>query len=252
LTAFHLLHNGYDHRTAYLAGMSLDQVSEFALVVAIQAYVVGQMGTPLFESVVLASAASMVASSYTNRHSSTVFKHLNRLGVESDSRRREELVDVDSLSGHVVVVGYGDKGSRVASQLEDAGVDVVAIDSDPERITSARHEIQNYVFGDAARRPVLEQARAGEAAVLISTVEGDSVSSALLEFEGGAEVVLSARGAGQAAELLERGATVVDYPGELEVDRLREHVQSALRDPNYPEELRRRKMLELRRRTRET
>ena len=74
---------GQNKRTAYLTGFSIDQVSEFALIITIQAYLSNLIGSTVFQSVIIAATVSMVISSYTTKHGNKIydifssFDHLN-------------------------------------------------------------------------------------------------------------------------------------------------------------------------------
>jgi Trk K+ transport system NAD-binding subunit len=66
----------------------------------------------------------------------------------------------DPISGHVVVVGLGEVGTRVVAQLNDLGVPVVCVerDEDAAGVALARREGLPIVFGDATRPETLRSA----------------------------------------------------------------------------------------------
>lgn len=86
-------------------------------------------------------------------------------------------------SGHVVVVGLGNVGTRVMWQLHDLGVEVVAIDKDPEARGAAVARRLNVplIIGDAAREETLENASVGtcQALVVVSTDDVSNLQAAL-------------------------------------------------------------------------
>ncbi|MEH1015272.1 NAD-binding protein [Micromonospora sp. CPCC 206060] len=86
-------------------------------------------------------------------------------------------------SGHVVVVGLGNVGTRVMAQLNDFGIEVVAIDKDPEaRGTSlARRLGVPLIVGDAAQEETLRSASVGacQALVVVSTDDVANLQAAL-------------------------------------------------------------------------
>jgi Trk K+ transport system NAD-binding subunit len=89
----------------------------------------------------------------------------------------------DDRSGHVVVVGLGNVGTRVMGQLHDLGVEVVAIDKDPEARGAALARRLNVplIVGDAAREETLEAAAVGscQALVVVSTDDVSNLQAAL-------------------------------------------------------------------------
>src|SRR5262249_37739008 len=64
---------------------------------------------------------------------------------------------IDSVSNHVVVVGLGDVGTRVVRALYDQGVDIVAIERDPQGrgVVVARELHIPVIIGDASRAETL-------------------------------------------------------------------------------------------------
>ncbi|MEW2380915.1 NAD-binding protein [Micromonospora sp. NPDC047707] len=86
-------------------------------------------------------------------------------------------------SGHVVVVGLGNIGMRVMAQLNDFGVEVVAIDKNPDARGAglARRLGVPLVVGDAATEETLRAASVGtcQALVVVSTDDGANLRAAL-------------------------------------------------------------------------
>ncbi|SCL61229.1 Trk K+ transport system, NAD-binding component [Micromonospora peucetia] len=86
-------------------------------------------------------------------------------------------------SGHVVVVGLGNVGTRVMAQLCDFGVEVVAIDRVPEPrgAALARRLGVPLIVGDAALEETLQSASVGgcQALVVVSTDDETNLQAAL-------------------------------------------------------------------------
>ncbi|MET7805513.1 NAD-binding protein [Micromonospora chersina] len=86
-------------------------------------------------------------------------------------------------SGHVVVVGLGNIGTRVMAQLHDFGVEVVAIDKNPEaRGAPLAHRLGvPLIIGDAGQEETLRAASVDtcQALVVVSTDDGINLRAAL-------------------------------------------------------------------------
>ncbi len=84
---------------------------------------------------------------------------------------------------HIVLVGLGNVGTRVLRQLNDLGVDVVAIDRNPEArgITVAAELGVPVIVGDAAQEETLRAASIGncQALVVVSTDDAVNLQAAL-------------------------------------------------------------------------
>lgn len=85
------------------------------------------------------------------------------------------------LSGHVVVVGLGDRGLQVAASAKRAGHRVVAIESDPENphIRSVRRRGIPVVVGSASETSRLRTARLDRAARMHVLVGGPAETTAV-------------------------------------------------------------------------
>jgi len=80
--------------------------------------------------------------------------------------------------GHVIVVGAGDVGTRVAGGLHDLGFDVALIDHDPSArgVSFARNLGMPVIIGDAPSEPVLHRAGVESAIALVSATSSDIVN----------------------------------------------------------------------------
>lgn len=87
-------------------------------------------------------------------------------------------------AGHVVMVGLGNIGTRVMAQLHDFGVEVVAIDKNPDArgAALARRLGVPLIVGDAGREETLRSASVDtcQALVVVSTDDGTNLRAALI------------------------------------------------------------------------
>jgi Trk K+ transport system NAD-binding subunit len=82
------------------------------------------------------------------------------------------------LSGHVIVAGLGNVGTRVAAQLHDLGVDVVCVDRD-EHAAGVRlaHRLgMRVVIGETHREETLRAAGIRTSQALVSVTDSDAVN----------------------------------------------------------------------------
>lgn len=78
---------------------------------------------------------------------------------------------------YIVVVGCGRLGSHVAGELSRAGHSVVVVDSDESAFGELSAVYGGFtVLGDATEYSVLEQAKAGEADMLLAITGDDNVN----------------------------------------------------------------------------
>lgn len=226
-----LLWEGYDARSASLTSLSLDQVSEFALFLAIGALIAGEISSVLFDAIILAAALTMITSAYTRRHDHRIYDRLLRhVAGRAHTAKIDERSRIDSPEEHVVIAGFGRQGRRLAHACEEAGKEFVVIENDPTMLGPLAEQCENYVFGDAMHRYTWEKAGIDDAALVISTIDQRPVSERILGLDAGADVILRADDTDDARALLEAGALYVVVPDVLASDRLIEHVTAVIED----------------------
>jgi len=78
-----------------------------------------------------------------------------------------ETTDVAQLSGHVVIVGYGRVGRRLAEALREQNVPLVVAEQNRERVEALRKDGFSAVAGDATEDGVLIQAHIARAKMIV-------------------------------------------------------------------------------------
>jgi Trk K+ transport system NAD-binding subunit len=95
---------------------------------------------------------------------------------------------LDPIKDHIIVVGLGDVGTRVLRELYDQGVDVVAIEKDPEArgVLVARELDVPLIIGDASRTSMLVAASVSTCRALVIS-SADDVTNLETALKGRAE-----------------------------------------------------------------
>ncbi len=222
---------GYDGRTGFLAGSSLNQVSELALVVAIQAWLLESIAPALFDAIILAAAVTMILSAVAGRFEQRGYEMFLAPILEGRTGYIDENSAVtETLQDHVIIVGYGRQGRRIARTLETLERPYLVIENDPAIQSDLSRECENFVFGDAMAAYPLEKARVADARLIISTVDHEPVSRVLLNEATDADLILRADSSQEAEALLDAGARFVIVPSVLASDQLIENLERVLGD----------------------
>ncbi len=79
--------------------------------------------------------------------------------------------EINKMSGHTIVCGWGRVGRAVAEDLVEAGHPVVVVDVDADRVANVPHPT---VIGDATLDSTLRAAGIDRASALIAALEGDA------------------------------------------------------------------------------
>ena len=130
---------------------------------------------------------------------------------------------IETLTGHVVLCGFGRVG-RAVMPLVQGHSEVVVVDVDAERCAAAGDAGLLTVLGDATEDQVLERAGIRNAAILIVALQSDAdaistvLSARVLHPE--LRIVSRANSAGSEAKLLRAGVDHVVNPLHLGATRL--------------------------------
>jgi CPA2 family monovalent cation:H+ antiporter-2 len=165
----------YPLTTALTVGASLAQIGEFSFILAGLGVSLGLLPVE-GQSLVLAGAlisitlnplvfAAIEPVQAWIRSRSSVARALER----SDDPLAElpSAFDAESLTGHVVLVGYGRVGSRIAEALGVRGIRLVVAEQNRELVERLRERNIPAVSGDATEPAVLIQAHVARASLLV-------------------------------------------------------------------------------------
>jgi voltage-gated potassium channel len=132
--------------------------------------------------------------------------------------RRRMDAQIDRLSGHHIVCGYGRVGSRVARDLEQAGETFVVVDGNPDAAERARADGRLLVPGEMADDAVLLKAGLERAASLVACADDDAANVYVVlgarEMRPDLLIVARASRSGAAQKLERAGANRVVSPYE--------------------------------------
>ena len=158
----------YEAGVAIRTGLILAQAGEFSFVILALGVEQHLVSGPALQLVLAAALLSMVLAPFMIQFNGRITRKL----VSSYSRNSGQIVqDIDDgskhLHNHVIICGYGRSGQYLGRFLQEESIPFVALDIDPSRVLEAAAAGENVMFGDAARRVVLEAAGAVRAKALI-------------------------------------------------------------------------------------
>ncbi len=158
----------YETGVAIRTGLILAQAGEFSFVILALGVEQQLVSGPALQLVLAAALLSMVLAPFMIQYNGRITRRL----VLSYSRNSGQIVqDIDDASkhlhDHVIICGYGRSGQYLGRFLQEENIPFVALDIDPSRVLEAASAGENVMFGDAARRVVLEAAGGARAKALI-------------------------------------------------------------------------------------
>jgi CPA2 family monovalent cation:H+ antiporter-2 len=168
----------YPLNTALTVGASLAQIGEFSFILAGLGVTLGVLA-PEARGLILAGALISItlnpllfAAVEPARAWILSKSNLARALERSDDPLAElpATVDVETLSGHVLLVGYGRVGRRIAESLGAHGIRYVVAEQNREIVERLRDRNINAVSGNASDPAVLIQGHVARAALLVIAI----------------------------------------------------------------------------------
>jgi len=156
--------------TALRVGLALAQGGEFGFVLLPLAGYAGVLEPATLQPFLAAMILSMLATPFVVAASDRIVLRLSRSEWTQRSldlhRVAAQAIETDR---HVIILGYGRNGQRLARLLDAEGLRYVALDLDPERVREAAMAGDTVVFADSARREAMVAAGIARAAAVVVT-----------------------------------------------------------------------------------
>jgi glutathione-regulated potassium-efflux system protein KefB len=159
-------------RAALALGVLLSQGGEFGFVLFAQAtgsLLIGQEAASIFGAIItLSMATTPFLMGLTRR-----FREAPIVAEERDGPKAD--------GANAIIVGYGRFGQTVGQMLLTQDIPVTLIDTDIEMIDIAGEFGAKVYYGDGTRLDLLRQAGAGEAELILFCIDGDQITTEVLE-----------------------------------------------------------------------
>ena len=218
----------YPLNTALVVSAGLAQVGEFSFILVGLGLSLGLVPAEA-QSLVIAAAVISIA---VNPFLFDAIEPLRKWVVARSPRARDltrpadplaELpttVDPAHLTGHVVIVGYGRVGRRIAERLAERGIAYVVAEENREAVERLRERGVHAVSGDATDPAVLVQAHVARARMLViatpDTFGVRKMTQTARTLNPGIEVMVRTH-SDEEADLLRQEGGVEVYMGEHEL-----------------------------------
>ena len=232
---------------AVATGICLAQVGEFSFVLAKVAEQGELIDNDLFMLIVSATIATLFLTPYMVAAAPRLAGAAAKLSARWGTALRtsgEPLVDTEAdLSGHIVIVGFGPAGQRIAEALmERHQSHLVVVELNRKSADVARtHGLRTYI-GDATRPEVWEHLRVVTAQAVVVTVPDPTSARHVIELVRSMSpetpIIARARYHRYRSELLRAGAhAVVDEEEEVGL-RMTAALKKVLRVAGSPDDAR--------------
>ncbi|MFC4871007.1 cation:proton antiporter [Negadavirga shengliensis] len=176
---------GYRKRTAFLAGLTVAQISEFSLIFAGLGLSVGHINEEIVGLITLVGLITIGLSTYLILYSHSIYKMLSpvlspfqretpyrELGIQEGEKKRYDLI----------IIGFGRFGSRIAEMLdENKEIPYLGVDFDPQIVKEWQKTGKDVIYGDMEDPEIFEQIPFKGSKCVISTTAGVEPSRHLIQ-----------------------------------------------------------------------
>ena len=163
---FLLLLKSAKKRVALKTALALFQLGEFGLVVFELAGAKNLIDPTVSQILIVTITISMIMTPFVLRNISSI---ANFLLKEEDTE--VDIQQYSILHDHIIVLGYGRLGRKIADKLDNRGVKYIAIDNNIHNVEEARKNNKNVIFGNGANKTILESVNIRDAAVIIVALD---------------------------------------------------------------------------------
>lgn len=165
---------GYRKRTAFLAGLTVAQISEFSLIFAGLGLAVGHITKETVGLITLVGLITIGLSTYLILYSHQIFNKLSP--YLSFFERRNKSIENDNFSvSHqnydIILFGLGRFGNRLADMLDEySEISYMGIDFDPNIIMQWKKKNREIFYGDIDDPELLEYIPYQESKIIVCTI----------------------------------------------------------------------------------
>ncbi|MBU2977880.1 monovalent cation:proton antiporter family protein [Alteromonas sp. C1M14] len=197
---------------SWATGIKLCQIGEFSFVMAALATSEGVIDSRTSSVIISMGIISMALTPLLINRSVGWAKKLVPQSGPVDIPQNSP-VDVETLSNHIIIAGFGRVGQSVSRLLKLENINYITIDVDPVRVHESRNAGESILFGDASQKNILEKAGAHTASLVLITFDepekAKQVISVCRKIAPKTNIMVRTKRDYQLASLYEAGASQV-------------------------------------------
>lgn len=213
---------GFKKRVAFLTGLSLSQVSEFALIVAFAGQTHGLIPAEVYAMILVLTIATIAASTYYIKYEEQFYHALGGfLSIfEPLGRQSQEMEHLEEDSKHdVILIGLNRTGYSIFHKLQQLQKNFVVVDLNPDVVHRLMQRHVPCIYGDIGDPEVMGRLKLDQVKIIISTIHGHTDNLLLLKRlkkeHSHARVIVTSFEPEDALELYDAGADYVIIPHYL-------------------------------------
>lgn len=164
---------GYRKRTAFLAGLTVAQISEFSLIFIAMGISLGHVSQDILGLATLVGIITIAVSTYMITYSHqlyTFFEPVLDIFERENTTREQNSEQGPSNHPQVVVFGLGRLGTAIATRLNEQGVRVMGVDFNPSATKLWGQLGLHTAYGDVTDAEFIAELPLRQARWIVSTI----------------------------------------------------------------------------------
>ena len=155
----------YPMGIALMAGIYLAQAGEFSLVLAGLSVQTGVLTGDQYQDFLIVALLSMLAAPPLIQWANPLLRHW--VGAPEHIPTAPSDSDMEKLSNHVIIAGYGMIGQHLSRVLHEIRIPFLVVERDGEKLKNAMMHQAPVLYGDSSHRETLQLARIEDARMLV-------------------------------------------------------------------------------------
>lgn len=212
---------GYTRKTAFMAGLSVAQISEFSLILAALGIKVGHLPPDIIPVLAMIALITMAGSTYFIIYAEKLYQKLSPwLKIfEKKGRKIDQASHFSGQERRVVLIGYAKMGIPLAEAFRLLRSDFFVIDYDPQMIETLKKQNIDCLYADVSNPETFEEFDLSKTQMVISTLKDTDTNLMLINTvratRSKAIIIVLAHRIDDALRLYEQGAHYVIMPFHL-------------------------------------
>ena len=175
---------GYRKRTAFMAGLTVAQISEFSLIFAGLGLAIGHITEDIVGLITLVGLITIGISTYLILYSHNIYNYIKpalSIFERKDPYSQKSYNPAPAEQYDIVIFGLGRFGSVIAENLEEhPEIDFFAVDFDPDVVKYWSKRGKKVIYGDIEDPDIFEQIPLKGVKCILNTISDKQHSQVLV------------------------------------------------------------------------
>jgi Kef-type K+ transport system membrane component KefB len=208
---------GYSSKTGFLAGLTVAQISEFSLIIAMMGKEAGLLTASEVSMITLVGIITITSSTYMILGGNSICNKFQPFLKKFEPKKtKDKKVSTNTKKCDVLIFGYDRIGYSLLETIHKLKKDYLVIDYNPDTIKKLEKRKVNCMYGDANNIELLDELDMGSVEILISTIPDYEINTMILKqfrkYNKTATIILTSNLIDNALDLYSQGADYVILP----------------------------------------